>query len=126
LLGELARALKHNCKKWEFIVKSGLEYQTVPGSESRIPIDPIAFRNALGAFITGVTIVTTCDTQGRLVGLTANSFNSVSLDPPMILWSLGLKSNNLHAFRNARWWAVHILSSEQVSVFFKAALPQVV
>jgi 3-hydroxy-9,10-secoandrosta-1,3,5(10)-triene-9,17-dione monooxygenase reductase component len=81
--------------------------------EGQIPIDPIAFRNALGAFVTGVTIVTTCDPQGRRVGLTANSFNSVSLDPPMILWSLGLKSKSLDAFRNARWWAVHILSSEQ-------------
>ncbi|EQD61426.1 Flavin reductase-like, FMN-binding domain protein, partial [mine drainage metagenome] len=45
-------------------------------------------RDALGAFATGVTIVTTRDSQGRDVGLTANSFNSVSLDPPMVLWSL--------------------------------------
>jgi len=97
----------------EVDLKNGLKDQMPFVSESLIPVDPIAFRNALGAFVTGVTIVTTCDTQGRRVGLTANSFNSVSLDPPMILWSLGLKSNSLDAFRNARWWAVHILSSEQ-------------
>jgi 3-hydroxy-9,10-secoandrosta-1,3,5(10)-triene-9,17-dione monooxygenase reductase component len=94
-----------------------------PGSQE--PVDPISFRNALGAFVTGVTIVTTCDTQGRRVGLTANSFNSVSLDPPMILWSLGLKSNSLDAFRSARWWAVHILSSDQEALsarFAKAGI----
>lgn len=76
-------------------------------------IDPIAFRNALGSFITGVTIVTTCDPEGNFVGLTANSFNSVSLEPPMVLWSLGLNSGSLPAFRQAHWWAVHVLASEQ-------------
>lgn len=81
--------------------------------ESADKIDPIAFRNALGSFITGVTIVTTCDADGNFVGLTANSFNSVSLDPPMVLWSLGLNSGSLPAFRQAKWWAVHILASEQ-------------
>jgi 3-hydroxy-9,10-secoandrosta-1,3,5(10)-triene-9,17-dione monooxygenase reductase component len=76
-------------------------------------IDPISFRNALGSFITGVTIVTTRDTSGNFVGLTANSFNSVSLDPPMVLWSLALNSSSLPAFRQADWWAVHVLASEQ-------------
>jgi 3-hydroxy-9,10-secoandrosta-1,3,5(10)-triene-9,17-dione monooxygenase reductase component len=71
------------------------------------------FRTALGSFVTGVTIVTTRDAAGRDVGLTANSFNSVSLDPPMILWSLALSSSNLRAFRTAPWWAVHVLASEQ-------------
>jgi 3-hydroxy-9,10-secoandrosta-1,3,5(10)-triene-9,17-dione monooxygenase reductase component len=75
--------------------------------------DPIAFRNALGAFVTGVTIVTTLDEAGKPVGLTANSFNSVSLEPPMVLWSLGLNSGSLSAFRNAEYWAVHILGSDQ-------------
>lgn len=76
-------------------------------------IDKKAFRNALGNFVTGVTIVTARDAEGRPVGLTANSFNSVSLDPPMVLWSLALNSPNLPAFRNAKGWAVHILSSDQ-------------
>ncbi|KKW92100.1 hypothetical protein YP76_12625 [Sphingobium chungbukense] len=72
-----------------------------------------AFRNALGNFATGVTIVTTRDEHGRPVGLTASSFNSVSLDPPMVLWSLALESPNMAAFRRASGWAVHILSADQ-------------
>ena len=82
------------------------------GAENGIA-DPIAFRNALGSFITGVTVVTTSGLDRKPVGLTANSFNSVSLDPPMVLWSLGLNSNSLSAFREAKWWAVHILASNQ-------------
>jgi len=84
-----------------------------PGLAQPQRIDPRAFRDALGAFVTGVTIVTTCDSEGRQVGLTANSFNSVSLDPPLILWSLALNSPSLNAFREAKWWAVHILSLDQ-------------
>ena len=76
-------------------------------------IDKRAFRTALGAFVTGVTIVTTADAQGEPAGLTANSFNSVSLDPPMVLWSLALDSTSLHAFRQAKWWAVHVLAAGQ-------------
>jgi len=76
-------------------------------------VDQRAFRDALGSFVTGVTIVTTRDPAGADIGLTANSFNSVSLDPPMVLWSLALNSSNLPAFRTAQWWAVHILASEQ-------------
>jgi 3-hydroxy-9,10-secoandrosta-1,3,5(10)-triene-9,17-dione monooxygenase reductase component len=75
-------------------------------------IDPRAFRDALGSFVTGVTIVTTRGGSAD-IGLTANSFNSVSLDPPMVLWSLALTSSALPAFRTAPWWAVHILASEQ-------------
>ena len=71
------------------------------------------FRNALGAFATGVTIVTTRDEKGTDIGLTANSFNSVSLDPPMVLWSLDKKSLNLKAFSEAKNFAVHILSETQ-------------
>lgn len=76
-------------------------------------MDKAAFRNALGTFATGVTIVTARDAEGRPVGLTANSFNSVSLDPPMVLWSLALDSASLPAFRDAPSWAVHILAAGQ-------------
>lgn len=75
--------------------------------------DRRAFRAALGAFVTGVTIITTCDESGAPAGLTANSFNSVSLDPPMVLWSLALDSTSLDAFRQAKWWAVHVLAAGQ-------------
>src|SRR5690349_8907608 len=71
------------------------------------------FRDALGAFATGVTIVTTRDAGGRDIGLTANSFSSVSLDPPLVLWSLSKSSNSLAAFRATTHFAVHVLASDQ-------------
>jgi flavin reductase (DIM6/NTAB) family NADH-FMN oxidoreductase RutF/DNA-binding MarR family transcriptional regulator len=77
------------------------------------PPDPKRFRNALGAFATGVTIVTTRSTAGADVGLTANSFNSVSLDPPMVLWSLARASFSLPAFQANPWFAVHVLAADQ-------------
>tara|TARA_B100000678_G_scaffold233660_1_gene202743 strand:+ start:978 stop:1592 length:615 start_codon:yes stop_codon:yes gene_type:complete len=76
-------------------------------------IDQSAFRDALGTFVTGVTIVTAYDADGNPSGLTANSFNSVSLDPPMVLWSLSLGSRNLPIFRTAKAWAVHVLAADQ-------------
>ncbi|RJF93121.1 flavin reductase [Sphingomonas cavernae] len=75
--------------------------------------DSRAFRDALGSFATGVTIVTATDAEGRDVGLTASSFNSVSLDPPMILWSLARSSQSMAAFREAAHFAVHILAADQ-------------
>jgi len=78
------------------------------------------FRAALGAFATGVTIVTTRSTTGEDIGLTANSFNSVSLDPPMVLWSLARKSLSLPAFLESGYFAVHVLaaSQEDLSITF--------
>lgn len=75
--------------------------------------DTIAFRNALGSFTTGVTIITATAPDGTPVGLTANSFNSVSLDPPMVLWSLAKTSLSVDAFNEAKHWNVHVLSQEQ-------------
>jgi 3-hydroxy-9,10-secoandrosta-1,3,5(10)-triene-9,17-dione monooxygenase reductase component len=71
------------------------------------------FRNALGAFATGVTIVTARDAEERDIGLTANSFNSVSLDPPMVLWSLAKSARSLPAFLAASHFAVHVLAADQ-------------
>ena len=76
-------------------------------------VEPRALRSALGAFATGVTIVTTRGTDGSDIGLTANSFSSVSLDPPMVLWSLAKTSGSIEAFRNARYFAVHVLAADQ-------------
>ena len=59
------------------------------------PFDPRDFRNALGTFATGVTVVTTVGPDGAPIGLTCNSFSSVSLSPPLVLWSLSLRSPNL-------------------------------
>ena len=76
-------------------------------------IDSREFRTALGAFATGVTIVTAVASDRTPVGVTANSFNSVSLNPPMILWSLAKNSRSLPVFQAAGHWAVHILAVHQ-------------
>lgn len=75
--------------------------------------DAREFRATLGTFTTGVTIITTRGPDGVAVGITANSFNSVSLDPPMVLWSLAKSSRSLAAFEASEHWAVHILSADQ-------------
>jgi len=85
-------------------------------------IDPKPLRGALGAFATGVTIVTTRH-DGRNIGLTANSFNSVSLDPPLVLWSLAKKSSNIEAFNNCDAFAVHILGADQEELSNRFATP---
>jgi flavin reductase (DIM6/NTAB) family NADH-FMN oxidoreductase RutF len=71
------------------------------------------FRAALGMFATGVTIVTARTTDGLVVGLTANSFNSVSLDPPLVLWSLARAAASLPAFSAGSHYAINILAAEQ-------------
>ena len=75
--------------------------------------DAREFRSALGAFATGVTVVTAAAPDGSRTGVTANSFNSVSLDPPMILWSLARNSRSLAIFERAAYWSVHILAADQ-------------
>src|SRR5690606_6911667 len=70
----------------------------------------------LGSFATGVVVVTTRDKSGADVGMTANSFSSVSLKPRMILWSLANTSSNIEAFREADAFAVHVLASDQHEV----------
>lgn len=79
----------------------------------RTKIDPDEFRHALSYFATGVAVVTTLDTRGDKVGITVSSFNSVSLDPPLILWSVGLDSQSYDVFTAAEHFAVHVLSMNQ-------------
>lgn len=83
------------------------------GSAATVGFDKRSLRDAFGSFATGVTIVTTASPTGADIGLTANSFTSVSLDPPMVLWSLARTSANIDAFRNSGHFAVHILSADQ-------------
>ncbi len=71
------------------------------------------FRTALGMFATGVTIVTARSSEGALIGLTANSFNSVSLTPPLVLWSLAQSAASMGAFSTGTHYAINILSAEQ-------------
>jgi 3-hydroxy-9,10-secoandrosta-1,3,5(10)-triene-9,17-dione monooxygenase reductase component len=70
-------------------------------------------RAGLGTFTTGVMIATPCDGTSHDIGLTANGFNSVSHDPPMVLWSPAMISLCLAAFLQAQYFAVHILSDRQ-------------
>jgi flavin reductase (DIM6/NTAB) family NADH-FMN oxidoreductase RutF len=73
-------------------------------------------RTALGRFATGVTIITCRDADGAPVGLTANSFQALSLDPPLVLWSLRLESPTLAAFGVARHFSVNVLAESQIDL----------
>lgn len=79
-------------------------------------IDARELRNVLGAFVTGVTVITTIDKDGKSHGLTANSFSSVSLDPPLVLWSQSLRAPSHPVFRDTDRFAVNILSEDQFTV----------
>jgi flavin reductase (DIM6/NTAB) family NADH-FMN oxidoreductase RutF len=76
-------------------------------------LDGRELRDALGRFATGVCIITTVSREQKAVGMTANSFSSVSLDPPLVLWSLQNNSDVYSIFAAPRHFAVNILSSEQ-------------
>jgi flavin reductase (DIM6/NTAB) family NADH-FMN oxidoreductase RutF len=80
-------------------------------------------RAALGRFATGVTVVTCCDAAGRWVGLTVNSFNALSLQPPMVLWSLRHTSTSLAAFLASPRFAVNVLAAQQSDVSHRFASP---
>ena len=76
-------------------------------------IDPMRFRGALGLFATGVTIVTAHHPGAGLIGITANSFNSVSLNPPLVLFSVANTARSLRAFLEAPGFAVNVLRKDQ-------------
>lgn len=80
------------------------------------PPTPRALRDALGRFATGVTIITCVDGGGQRVGLTANSFNSLSLEPPLVLWSLRRESPTFDAFESATHFAINVLAEPQVEL----------
>ncbi len=79
-------------------------------------IDPRYLRKVLGSFVTGVTVITTIDKNGKAYGLTVNSFSSVSLDPPLILWSQSLTAPSYPVFRDAWRFAVNILAHDQIDI----------
>ena len=79
-------------------------------------MDLINFRNVLSKFATGVTVVSTIDTNNNPIGMTVNSFSSVSLDPPLVLWSIGIKQPSYDIFMNAKGYSVNILSKDQKNV----------
>ena len=86
-------------------------------------IDLVELRNALGCFATGVAVVTTVGDHGAPVGLTINSFNSVSLKPPLVLWSLANSAPSIGAFRTHGDFAINILAADQLEICQRFARP---
>ena len=79
-------------------------------------IDGRELRNALGRFATGVCVITAVDNNGNALGMTANSFSSVSLDPPLVLWNLQNGSDVYDAFASPGCYAINVLSAEQLEL----------
>jgi flavin reductase (DIM6/NTAB) family NADH-FMN oxidoreductase RutF len=95
----------------------------VPGTGERVPdFSERELRDALGRFATGVTVVTTMTPRGPL-GITANSFASVSMEPPLVLWSPARKSRRFPAFEAAPFFAIHVLSAGQQELAERFSLP---
>ncbi len=84
------------------------------------PADSQALRNAFGRFGTGVTVITTQTADGPL-GMTANSFSSVSLSPPLVLWSAALRSKRHDTFASAEYYCIHILGADQHALALRFA-----
>jgi flavin reductase (DIM6/NTAB) family NADH-FMN oxidoreductase RutF len=83
------------------------------GNNDDPQIDLGEFRRALSCFATGVAVVTTLDQNGERAGMTISSFNSVSLDPPLVLWSISEDAFSYDVFVNAEYFAVNVLTMEQ-------------
>lgn len=98
-----------------------LKKQDAASGAGGSPFDARAFRNALGQFATGVAIITAMGQDQKPIGMTMSSFNSVSLDPPLILFSVERKSYSLRAMLDAKGYAVNILSREQEHLATKFA-----
>jgi len=86
-------------------------------------LDPLQLRAAFGQFPTGVTVITTRAPDGRKVGLTANSFSSLSLDPPLVLWSLRKVAPSRPDFVAATHFAINILAHDQIDLSRRFATP---
>ena len=80
------------------------------------------FRSALSSFATGVTIITARDLNDDPIGMTASSFNSVSMEPPLVLWSIAKSALSSPSFTNATFFAVHVLASDQSEISNKFAI----
>ena len=80
-------------------------------------------RNALGRFATGITVITTRTPAGKREGLTANSFSALSLDPPLVLWSIHRKSQSLPGFLASGWFAINVLAAGQANLSHRFATP---
>jgi flavin reductase (DIM6/NTAB) family NADH-FMN oxidoreductase RutF len=86
-------------------------------------LDSVDVRQAVGVFTTGVTVVTTCDDSGTRYGLTANSFASVSLEPPLVLFCVSHQAPSLDGFHRSRHFAINVLASDQEEIAKRFARP---
>ena len=84
-------------------------------------IDARELRNSLGCFATGVCVITAVDADGDAVGITANSFSSVSIDPPLVLWCLQNGSDTYDTYATPRYFAINVLASEQLALSTECA-----
>lgn len=89
-----------------------------PGGAGLVPGPDTAraFRDALGSFATGVTVITTRSAEGDTIGITANSFASLSLDPALVLWSPARSSRRFALFAEAEAFAIHVLAADQIAL----------
>ena len=94
-------------------IQSGSLMHTRSPRADKREFDTSHFRNALSQFATGVTVITTRLADGSYLGLTASSFNSVSLDPPLVLWSLANSANSMPVFSGNSHYVVNILAANQ-------------
>ena len=86
----------------------------VCGANSQI--DPKQFRQAMSQFATGVTVITVALPDGSFQGVTINSFNSVSLAPPLVLFSLALSAGSMAAFMSAPCYVINVLAGDQIDL----------
>ena len=96
---------------------------TAPASPTGSAFDARAFRNALGQFPTGVCVVTARAADGEDLGMTISSFNSLSLDPPLVLFSIDRRSHSLDKWQEAGGYAINILAESQKDVSGRFARP---
>src|SRR5919109_1380426 len=102
------------------------QHQNDPGDElssNNSSIDPRDFRNALGSYATGVTVITAATPDGKRAGLTCNSFASVSLNPPLVLWSLVAYSSSVSILQDTSHFAVNVLGASQGALATQFATP---
>src|SRR5690348_4083033 len=98
---------------WWFSAEDAQAFLDEMLAAERARFDPQDLRRALGQYATGVTVVTTEDAEGNRWGMTANSFTSVSLNPPIVLWAAAKSSPSMPAFDHADHFAVNVLASDQ-------------
>jgi len=108
--------------------RTGLEARALhlpmPPTAARPDFNAAQFRQALGQFATGVTIVTARSSGGELAGLTVSSFNAVSLEPPLVLWSLNRASQAMALLAGVSHYAVHVLGHDQQALAERFAGPR--